>query len=82
MAREPNNSGAVHEPLSGFDGSGGLVDMLLEISQREWFSDKARHAALRSLRDISRVIHNGQHDKKDLWIWFTHLSQEFQFWRI
>jgi hypothetical protein len=35
MAREPNNSAAVHDSLSGFDGSGGLVDMLLEISQRE-----------------------------------------------
>ena len=66
MAREPNNSEAVHDPLSGFDGSGDLVDMQLEISQRDWLSDKARHAALRSLCDISRVIHNGQHDKKGL----------------
>ena len=64
MASELNNSAAVYDPLSGFDGSGDLVDILLEISQREWLSDKARHAALRSFSDIFHAIHNGQHDKK------------------
>jgi len=78
MAREQDNFAVAPDSLTGFDGTGYLADMPLEISQREWFSNKARHAALDGFGDMTRIIHNGQHDKGNFRIQLTHPSQEFQ----